>query len=75
MKVIGRPCAVVTIKSAMTGGPVRINKSDYDADPKKWELFEESEQVEDSDEKVPEDKSTTAKLARRVRKRVKPDSN
>lgn len=34
-------CPVVIVKG-QNGDPVRINKSDYDADPEAWELFDEA---------------------------------
>lgn len=34
-------CPVVIVKG-QNGEPLRINKSDYDADPEAWELFDEA---------------------------------
>lgn len=34
-------CPVVVVKG-QDGDPLRINKSDYDADPEAWELFDET---------------------------------
>jgi hypothetical protein len=74
MKFQGRPCPTVTIMTE--AGPCVINKSDYEADPSKWELYEPETKVEKSEEKIPEEtEESKASLKRRVKKRVKPDSN
>jgi hypothetical protein len=75
MKFLGRPCPTVTIVTE--AGPCVINKSDYDAKPDDYELFEatDSSEVEKTDTPEKKDETTETSLKRRTKKRVKPDGN
>ena len=71
MKFQPRACPTVAIVTE--AGPVNINKSNYDADPEKYNLYEGEETIgtdgseTDDTEKETEEKSETP-LKRRVKK-------
>jgi hypothetical protein len=67
MKFMGRPCPTVVIVSAITGKPVKINKSDYDAKPDKYELFVEEVKATPAKDAVKTEEENTS-LKRRVKK-------
>lgn len=70
MRAIGRSCATVKIKSNITGTPVIINQTAYDADPDKYTLWVEGKDtVKEVVEK--ETSSDDAKPATSLKRRVK----